>query len=558
VSGRRLAFALPFALPFAFALTFASGSASAADELSGADKLRVVYSNQFAWTREGLPLVTVRVAEGRNEVVLGASNPLGGVRVLPDGDGGAEVKGGATWTVRVEGGKPAKVRWHVVVGKLPPGDSQLPTAMQLWRDRGFSPRTFEIGAIFGVKGEVLDSRRVLITISPRDDESAARAEAKALSEKWHGDFGVHPELAERPRGIVEATDEHGMVVRNDAILWFAPGTNGLIEVKDIDKEGGGKESRRYFGKIYVTVDAKGTLAVVNAVPEDKLLAGLVPAEMSASSPTEALKAQAVAGRNELLAKIGTRHLTDPYRLCATQHCQVYAGAGREDARSTAAVVATQGELLMRDSGGIVDTVYSASCGGHTEDNDRAWGGTPDASLRGRLDGDAPAVRRLNRFATVDDAQVLAFLDETISSPDPRPYCARPREAKTNFRWTKEIDLGAAQAKAGLGAWKEVQPLERGVSGRVTRLKISGDSGTKEIRGELEVRRALGGLKSAMFVLTAARGPDGHLTGLTARGGGHGHGIGMCQTGAVGMAESGASYRDILKHYYGSSHLKRMY
>ena len=119
------------------------------------------------------------------------------------------------------------------------------------------------------------------------------------------------------------------------------------------------------------------------MPEDKLLAGLVPAEMSASSPPEALKAQAVAARNELLAKIGTRHLTDPYRLCSTQHCQVYAGAGREDARATAAVTATRGELLVRDSGGgLVDAVYSASCGGHTEDNEHVWGGAPDASLRG--------------------------------------------------------------------------------------------------------------------------------------------------------------------------------
>jgi SpoIID/LytB domain protein len=543
------------AIAFAFTSTFTS---TFADELSGADKLRVVYSNQFAWTRDGLPLVTVRVADGRREVVLGASNPLAGVRVLPDGEGGADVQAGALWTVRVDGGKPAKLRWHVVVGKHTPGDAQLASTMQLWRDRGFQPRTFEVGSVFGVKGEVLDSRRVLVTVAPLDDEAPARAQARSLSEKFHGDFGVHPELAERPRGTVVATDEHGVAVRNDAILWFAPGNNGLIEVKDIDKEGGGKESRRYFGRIYVTVDNAGTLAVVNAVPEDKLLAGLVPAEMSPSSPTEALKAQSVAARNELLAKIGTRHLTDPYRLCATQHCQVYAGAGREDARSTSAVVATQGELLLRDSGGVVDTVYSASCGGHTEDNERAWGGTPDASLRGKLDGDANAVRRLNRFASVDDGAVAAFLDEKIDSPEPRPYCARPREAKTNFRWTKEIDLAAASARAGVGGWKDVRTVERGVSGRVTRLTIVGEGGTKEVRGELEVRRALGNLKSAMFVLTATRGPDGHLASLSARGGGHGHGIGMCQTGAVGMAESGASYRDILKHYYGSSHLKRMY
>lgn len=550
------------ALAVGLALVVASGLARGADELSGADKLRVVYSNQFAWTREGLPLVTVRVAEGRSEVVLSASNPLAGVRVLPDGDGGAEIRGGGTWTLHVEGGRPAKIRWHVVVGKLLPGDAQLPEALKLWRERGLSPRTFEIGSVFGMKGEVLDSRRVLVTVSPADDEAQARTQARALGEKYKGDFGVHPEVAERPRGLVVAVDDRGASVRNDGILWFAPAPNGLLEVKDVDTERGGKETRRYFGKVYVTVDNQGTLAVVNAVPEDKLLAGLVPAEMSAGAPIEALKAQAVAARNELLAKLGTRHLTDPYRLCALQHCQVYAGAGREDGRSTSAVVATEGELLMRNTGGIVDTVYSASCGGHTEDNDRAWGGAADPSLRGSLDGDAGTRKRLAPFAgRIDDEHVRAWLDESLDSPSPRVFCARPKEARSNFRWTAKVDLPAVGSRAGVGALSGIEVLERGVSGRVVLLTLTGDGGVREVRGELEVRRALGAptlLKSALFVLELQRGSDGKLIAAAVRGGGHGHGIGMCQTGAVGMAEAGASYRDILKHYYGASHVRRMY
>jgi stage II sporulation protein D len=549
----------PLGRTFAFTLCLSLFSVSTvADELSGADKLRVVYSNQFAWTRDGLPLVTVRVAEGRSEVTIGASNPLGGVRVLPDGEGGAEVKSGTTWTVRVDGGRPSKVRWHVVVARLSPGDERLSSVLQTWRERSFQPRTFELGTLFGVKGEVLDSRRVLVTVAPHDDEPQARAQARALAEQFHVEAGVHPELVERPRGTVEATDDKGTTVRNDGILWFTPAPGGMLELKDVDKEGGGKESRRYFGKLYVTVDAKGTLAVVNAVPEDKLLAGLVPAEMMPSSPLEALKAQAVAARNELLAKIGTRHLTDPYRLCATQHCQVYAGAGREDARTTAAVTATRGELVVRDGGGLVDTVYSASCGGHTEDNDRAWGGAPDAALRGGLDGDAGTQKRLARFASIAEPEIASWLKESIDTPSPRPYCARPREAKSNFRWTAHIDLAQVTQKAGVGAIETIAVEERGVSGRATRLRITGASGAKEIRGELDIRRALGGLKSALFVLDAKRGPDGKLAELTATGGGHGHGIGMCQVGAVGMAEAGASYQEILQHYYRASHVKHVY
>ncbi len=506
------------------------------DELSGADKLRVVYSSQFAWTRDGLPIVTVRVMEHRPSVTLSAE----GVRVVPDGEGGPEVRGGATWTVRVVDGKPGRVVVHNVVASFAATDTEkLQAELAKWRAQKIATRTFETGALFAVKGQVLDSRRVLVAAAGTTGGTP------------------FPELVERPRGTVEAVDEHGVVVRNDSILWFEPGPSGLVALADVDNERGGRETRKYWGKLYVTVDNAGQLAVVNAVPEDKLLAGLVPAEMSASSPPEALKAQAVAARNELLAKIGTRHLTDPYRLCATQHCQVYAGAGREDARATAAVQATRGELLVRDEGGgLVDAVYSASCGGHGENNEHVWGGAADPSLRGRLDGDAALRARLPKFATIGEAELRAWL--ALGPSADGPWCARPKEAQVNFRWQKAIDVAALAARVAVGALRDVTVVERGVSGRATRLRLVGDGGDKEIRGELEIRRALGNLKSAMFVLDVARDGSGHVTSLAATGGGHGHGVGMCQVGAVGMAAAGKSYGEILRQYYGGAHLRKLY
>jgi stage II sporulation SpoD-like protein len=421
-----------------FALLPASTPAGA-DETSATDKLRILYSTRFTFTEEGVPLVTVEIMGGKKDVHLRAK---GGIVVRPDGTGGSTVEtegGGDTWTITAEQTKPAVIQEWTVVETLTPDDANgVTAALARWKERGFDPRSFEIGTVFGVDGEVIDTREVRVAIDP---VAAGKGNARAaeLGKRFGVRTAVHQELVRRPSGTIVAKSG-STVITNPSVLWFTPRKSGeTLTVEKVPTGTGGSqlatgtEDRRYWGAVYITLDHDGSLLAANAVPEDKLLAGLVPAEMSASSPTEALKAQAVAARNELLAKIGTRHLTDGYRLCATQHCQVYAGAGREDARSTAAVVATQGELLMRDSGGIVDTVYSASCGGHTEDNDRAWGGTPDPSLRGTLDGDGPAVRRLNRFATVDDAQVLAFLDETVSSPDPKPYCARPREARTNFR-----------------------------------------------------------------------------------------------------------------------------
>ena len=519
------------------------GSARAADELSGADKLRLVYSNQFAWTRDGLPLVTIGIAEGLHEVAISGVG-AGGVRLLPDGEGGATVAGGKRWTVRAEKTQPAKKRWHVIVAKLPSDAERVQAEMELWRGRGFAPKRFELGTVFAVRGAVFDSRRVLITITPADDEAAAKKAASEAAARWHVDASLFAELVERPRGTLIAVDERGSTITNDAILWFRPDGGDLLEV----------EKRRYAGRIYVTLDNSGALAVVNAVPEDRLLAGLVPAEMSASSPPEALKAQAVAARNELLAKIGTRHLTDPYRLCSSVHCQVYAGAGHEDARATAAVQATRGELLLREggeAGGLVDAVYSASCGGHSEDNDKVWGGTADASLRGHIDGDSAG-----QFAAIDDGNLDAFLDAPPGSLG--AWCARAKEAGSAFRWDKTVELAEVEKRAAVGRLREVTVLARGVSGRVAKLRLTGDDGAREVSGELEVRKLLGGLKSALIRLRVQKDPGGHVVSLDVRGGGHGHGIGMCQLGAVGMAQSGLGYREILKRYYSASHVERLY
>jgi SpoIID/LytB domain protein len=454
-------------------------------------------------------------------------------------------------------GKPGRIAWHVVVARFAAGDTQkLQAELATWRARALQPRTFEIGALFAVKGQVIDSRKQLVAVGAAGDEPAARALQARLERDFAVATSLHPELVERPRGVVEASDEHGAIVRNDSILWFTPGASGLLELADVDDGKGGRESRKYAGKLYVTVDNSGQLAVVNAVPEDRLLAGLVPAEIGANAPPEALKAQAVAARNELLAKIGTRHLTDPYRLCSTVHCQVYAGAGHEDPRATAAVAATRGQLLARPDGSLVDTVYSASCGGHGEDNEHVWPGAPDRALRGHLDGDAAATQKLARFAVIDDAALRAWL--ALPAAADGPWCARPKEAQTNYRWQKAIDVAALAAAMGVGALREVTVVERGVSGRATRLRVVGDGGTRELGGELEIRRKLGNLKSAMFVLDAERDGSGRLTALRATGGGHGHGVGMCQTGAVGMAQAGKGYEEILRHYYGDAELRKLY
>jgi stage II sporulation protein D len=317
----------------------------------------------------------------------------------------------------------------------------------------------------------------------------------------------------------------------------------------------GFESRTYRGRVYAVVDATGQLAAVNLVPLEALTKGIVPSEIFASAHHEALKAQAVTARGEILAKVGARHLGDPYMLCAEQHCQVFRGAGGEDKRTNAAVDATRGEALFAKGGGpLVPSYYSAMCGGHTEDNDAVWGGPPDPSIRGRPD--FPATPATARFAEgIGEALLRPWLDDDVPA-----YCRTASSSKkAKYRWTRSFTQAQVDELAkpfSVGTVRSLEVEGRGISGRVKTLVIRGSAGEHRVHSELAIRRLFQMLDSGMFVVDAEG--QGAKREFVFRGGGWGHGAGMCQTGAIGRAEQGATYREILRHYYGGADVVRMY
>lgn len=543
----RTAVLTTLALALAGAALFAG-----ADEMSGDDKLRLLYSHRFSFTRSGVPLVTVELMHGEKQVSLRADRPL---RVLPDGDGGAEVVAGPSWTVTAEKTAPAKVRYWTVVSRQA-GDGDEAT----WKSRGYPTHIFETGIVFGVEGDVIDSRARLLGVAPEATEAAAQKAAQAIAAKWRVETSVQPELVARPSGTLVAREAGGAVVRNEGVVWFAPeAEGGTITVADLSHGGGGaragaaRDDRAFRGRLYVTLATDGSLSVVNALPEDQLLAGIVPSEIFPDAPAEALKAQAVAARDELLAKIGTRHLLDPFLLCATQHCQVYGGVTPEDPRTSRAVDATRGQVLLREGGGLVEAYYSASCGGFGESNENVWGTPPDPSLRGRLDALGADATALKAFAGgITDENIGAFL-----AAGERTFCGRGKHAQGRSRWTvrlaaADVDRMIAAEYPEVGHVRELHAARRGISGRIVELLVVGERGRATVSGELHIRRLLGGLKSSLFIARA------ETDGWVLDGAGFGHGVGLCQTGAIGMAQSGFTYAQILEHYFPGSHLRKLY
>ncbi len=506
----------------------------------------------------GSPLIPVRLMEGSTEVTIIGRGRLR-FRIPGNPEKQLEGPAGMAWKVRRVKGTPAKIVARIQIVEVPFNDKAgLAQAQEEWRGRGLKVKSQVLGGVYGIAGKVIDNRRYVLVVDqpPAPPESLAAQQAQILQ-----DFQVRTSLLEdvKSRGAVtlELEDGNGNVVATVDEQVTAESPDGApIEVKRVEYGVGydfhNFEDRAYRGSVLLTADRAGKIAVINQVDLEDLLKGLVPSEIFAKAHLEALKAQAVTARGEVLAKIGLKHLADPYLLCTEQHCAVYRGVSGEAPTTNAAVEATRGEASFDKNDRLVDSVYSAVCGGHTENNDIVWGGVPNESLRGRPDvlpgkpaGPTPSAS-LSKFLAADvvhACKVSSFAN------------------LSKYRWEKKFtakDVDEKLKSFNVGKVMAMNVTERGVSGRARLLQISGEEGATTIRGELNIRRAFGMLNSGMFELKTERDAKGRPVMWVFTGGGWGHGVGMCQTGAIGRAEAGQNYRQILEHYFNGAQVARIY
>ncbi len=524
-------------------------------ELS-AEELPVPDARRRLDFRGGEPRVPIGLMQGRPEVRF---VPRGRMRLRFGGEGDKflEAPAGSVWTARVTEGSPAVLSARVQLAELPFADKAgLAEAQAQWQARGLAVRVHVLGVIYGIAGKVIDNRRYLLLL----DEELTPRDAPTRQAALLRDFGVRTTLFEEVRtpshAILEVKDQAGAVVglAQDTLSMETLDDAGF-EVRQVEHDVGydnhGFEDRAYRGTLQLAVDRHGTLAVVNAVKLEDLLKGLVPSEIYARAHPEALKAQAVTARGEVLAKVGIKHLADPFLLCSEQHCAVYRGRTGEAASTTAAVEATRGEGLFSQTGRLVDSVYSAVCGGHTEDNDVVWGGPPNPNLRGR-----PDVLRSPEGLTTP-ATLAEYLRADLPTMCRLSSFAQP----SKYRWEKRFSVEQVNALTQhlkVGPVRALSLGERGVSGRARTLTVAGERGVTQVRGELNIRRLFGMLNSAMALVEEEQDAEGRVVGWRFRGGGWGHGVGMCQTGAIGRAEAGQRYQDILRFYFNGAEVSSIY
>lgn len=539
-----------------------------------------LYSHRLLFDEAGGPAVPIGMMQGRDHVVVVGEH---GLVISLEGGAPIEVPPRAPVVIERVGGAPARVRELWVLETLE-GEARARrhAAADTWRARGVPAQVFDVGGVYGVKGTVVDNRAAYLAI-PKTGAHLDPAMAALLAQ-----HGVRETLLEwleaLPRVQLRVqlraaggTGAAARIVGNDG----AP-----ILVKDVEHSAGyaehGFADRLVRGAVLIAPDRQGKLAVVNLVDEDALVAGVLPSEMFASAPIEALKAQAVTARGELFAKIGRRHFADPFQVCSEQHCQVYRGVSAEHPRTRQAADETKGELCFVGDR-LVESVYSACCGGHTEAADVVWDRPAQSALAGRADVPfadpvgrawlAPDVERSalsvrgrhERAAPVIplDVRSDAAVEALLAAPRQATWCGRSsfNQKGDVYRWTRRFtraELDVAFADLGVGAVTRVAVEERGPGGRLRALVVEGERGKARVLRELPVRKRLNNLRSGLFVVDEERDAGGALVAVTLRGAGFGHGSGMCQQGAIGMAEGGHDYRAILRHYYVGAVVKRVF
>lgn len=348
-------------------------------------------------------------------------------------------------------------------------------------------------------------------------------------------------LVQGDQHVTFATQELRLHLVDETTTWIALGLDagrGYFWSRE--------EDLQVRGDLIVLVRPAG-LTLINELDIEEYLLAVVPSEMYASMPMEALKAQAIAARTYTLRNLG-RYGQRGFDVMGSVLSSAYRGVDRETPRTTEAVQATHG-LVLLFNGRLIDALYHSNAGGFTTSNAIVWAGTPLPYLPSAPEWPVP-------WTASGQPPSLPFSPIVLENwlrHTPEVYSQGTGfGGRSTFRWVMPVSaerilerLGGSQ---GLGRIVAVTPGPRDAGGWIASVTVMGTEGSRVIQANV-MRSRLGGLRSGAFTVYPLHGEDGLPHTFIFVGAGFGHGVGLSQAGAAGMAQRGATVEDILARYY---------
>jgi stage II sporulation protein D len=426
--------------------------------------------------------------------------------------------------------------------------------------------------------------------------------AGCLNGEFYGDsFGPVSGkfLAKSTPGIIILFDEEDREIARSPFIKFVSSEDSTFTLFNvtigISFHWERAEDQTFQGNLILRQREEGTIAAINEINLEDYLQSVISSEMNPNAPPEFLKTHAILSRSWFLkalerkkqikrtTSVPTEEIVvkekeitrwyeqedhDLFDVCADDHCQRYQGITKiVSERAVEAVQKTHGQVIAYNDE-ICDARFSKACGGMTERFETAW-----------------ANKRIPYLTSISDAPVVHHPVETeedavhwiLSEPD--SYCNTDnmailenilpdfdRETTAFFRWKVDYSHEELEEilreKSGFdfGTLKDIQPLSRGPSGRIYRLRITGTKRSMVVGKELEIRRWLSRshLYSTAFIVRTERDACGEVERFIFHGAGWGHGVGLCQIGAAVMATKGFIAEDILKHYFPGTQIRKIY
>ncbi len=317
-----------------------------------------------------------------------------------------------------------------------------------------------------------------------------------------------------------------------------------------------QSTRLYGGSLELQPNAHGEFTLVNHVPLETYLRGVVPHEIGANAPPQAVAAQTIIARTYALRNL-RRFATDDYQLCATVHCQVYYGLTGTNPTSDRAIAATQG-LVVTHENELIDALYSSTTGGVTAYFADVWDGANRPYLKPIIDAPRP-IWDLSKYPLATETVFRQFLKLNKGFNE---------TGRSVFRWHKKRSIANLNQDlrrylrkinhplANFNTIEALEVKERSPSGRILTLTVKTDRGTMQLHKN-EVRSAFEPPRSTFFYLDPiySKSEPNKLLGYAFIGGGFGHGVGLSQYGSYNLAKLGWSAAEILAFYYPQTEIK---